>query len=164
MKGTMAIALSLVLIYNAVLVVGQKSSSNSAERKATSERKPDLVPILHNPMDGEIRVKNIGGGPAAPSKLTLDCVRLDALSQMYSCPNLPLSDAPTYFDPAFPNNATIKIPALAPGATFTHKLSFWDVSTWPKGRYKFTVVVDAAHTLAESNTVNNVGTSRVTVP
>jgi hypothetical protein len=110
-------------------------------------------------MDGEIRVKNVGAGSAHPSKLTLDCVRLGAPSQMYSCPNLPVSVAPLYFDEAFPNNATIKVPALAPGETFTHKLSFWDVSNWPKGKYKFTVTVDAAHELTESNPENNVATS-----
>ena len=147
----------------AICVAGQSANSNSAESRATGERKPDLVPILHTPMNGEIRVKNIGVGSAEPTKLILDCVRLDAPSQMYSCPNLLISSAADYFDPAFPNNATIKVPALAPGATYTHKLLFWDVSKWPKGKYKFTVTVDAEHALTESNTKNKIAHSVLSI-
>jgi hypothetical protein len=152
------VILILLLILGVLFVGGQTTKSNSTESQDVAEKEPDLVPVLHSPMNGEIRVKNIGNGPADPTKLTLDCVKVDAPFQMHSCPNLPISVAPTYFDPAFPNNATIKVPALAPGAVFTHKISFWDVSNWPKGKYKFTVTVDAAHELNESNSTNNVAT------
>jgi len=125
---------------------------------------PDLLPMLHHPMNARIIVKNIGIGSAGPSKLTLDCQKIEAVPQMHSCPNLPLTAWPTYFDSAFPNNATVNIPALAPGTTFTHVLPFWDVSKWPTGKYKFTAVADAAHSLLESNTKNNVATSTLIVP
>jgi hypothetical protein len=115
-------------------------------------------------MNGEIQVKNVGSGPASPTKLTWDCVKVGAASEMHSCPNIPVSFATTYYDPAFPENATIKVPALAPGAIFSHKLAFWDISNWPTGKYKFTVRVDASHTLRESNTDNNVATGVLTIP
>jgi hypothetical protein len=164
MKQAIAISLFLLVVSGVQLFARQAGSSNLAEPQATGERKPDLVPILRTPINGEIRVKNVGTGSAHPSKLTLDCVRLGVPSQMYSCPNLPVSVAPLYFDEDFPNNATIKVPALAPGETFVHKLSFWDVSDWPKGKYKFTVTVDAAHVLNETNTKNNVTSSTLVVP
>jgi hypothetical protein len=157
LKRTVAISLFLVLVPSGLLLAGQ-SAANSAQSQGRGERKPDLIPILHSPMDQEIRIKNVGSGPARPSKLTLDCVKLGAASQMYSCPNLPVSAAPIYFDEAFPDNATVKVPALAPGETFAHKLAFWDVSSWPMGQYKFTVTADAAHELKESNVDNNVAT------
>lgn len=148
----------LVMMCLVAPIVGQSKPPGSALSLSEKDKKPDLIPILNSPMDSEIRVKNVGDGPADSSKLTLDCVRLGAPSQMYSCPNLPVSVAPLYFDEAFPNNATIKVPALAPGEIFVHKLSFWDLSNWPKGKYKFTVTVDAAHQLTESNPDNNVAT------
>jgi hypothetical protein len=164
MKRRDFISIIMWIACSNVLVAAQTMSSNFTGPQAAAEKKPDLVAILRSPMNGEIRVKNIGSGPAGPSKLTLDCVRIEALTQMYSCPNLPVSVAQTYYDSAFPNNATITVPALAPSATFTHRLSFWDVSNWPKGKYRFTVTVDAAHALIESDTKNNTTSSVLTVP
>jgi hypothetical protein len=163
MKTAIAI-LTLLFTLGVLFVEGQTTRSNPTESQNQVEKAPDLLPILRSPMNGEIRVKNIGTGFAEATKLTLDCVKMDATTQMHSCPNLPLSVAPTYYDPAFPDNATIKIPSLAPGATFTHTLSFWDVSNWPKGKYRFTVTVDAAHTLNESNTKNNIANSILSIP
>jgi hypothetical protein len=114
-------------------------------------------------MDGKITVKNIGTRTSGPSKLTLDCVKLEVPSQMNSCPELPPSFAATYFDPAFPKNATIKVPTLAPGKSFTHTLSFWNVLVWTTGKYKFTAIADPAHQFGERKTANT--TTRVlTVP
>jgi len=144
------------------------SLTNGQQRQDSNyigfQRGPDLVPLLRHPMTRELRVKNIGTGSARRSKLTLDCEKMGAPSTMHSCPNLPLTAMGTYFDPTFPNQATIQVPELAPGATFTHKLTFWDVSKWPSGTYRFTAVADANHALAESNMKNNVATSILTIP
>ncbi len=114
-------------------------------------------------MSDTIRIDNIGTAPAQATKMILDCVRVQSRTKMYSCPNLPVSQMRAYFDPAFPNNATIQVPALAPGAGFTHRLAFWPEMKWPAGTYKFTATADAAHVLDESNTKNNVAESLLAV-
>ena len=58
----------------------------------------------------------------------------------------------------------MSIPALAPGASYSHTLTFWGVLKWPSGKYDFTGVADAANTVAESNEANNTTTSTLTVP
>jgi len=125
---------------------------------------PELVPSLPNPMNGQITVKNVGAGSAGPSKLTLDCQRVGVKGHDGGCPVLPPSFADTYFDPAFPMTATIRVPALAVGETFTHTLSFWGALQWPSGKYKFTAVADAAHTVTESDRKNSVAVSILTIP
>ncbi len=145
------------IVMLASLLVGQSTKRQSPPHPLID--KPDLVPLLHHPMNAQIRVKNMGTVSAAASKLTLDCEKLDAPSKMHSCPNLPLTAMAAYFDPEFPNHATIRVPALASGATFIHTLTFWEVSRWPSGEYKFTAVVDAAHELDQENAKNNIATS-----
>jgi hypothetical protein len=139
------------------------TQTKESKHAPSIEPKPDLVPLLSHPMDGKIVVKNIGHGSAKPSKMTLDCEKVGTSNQMYSCPNLPISVMSDYFDATFPNNATIQVPALPPGATYTHTLSFWGQMKWPRGEYRFTAVVDAAHALSESNTKNNTAISLFTV-
>ena len=129
----------------ALLCLLTASEAQQAPSTKSSLNGPNLVVILHHPMNATITIKNVGTDTAKPSKLTLDCVRVESVSKMYSCPNLPASKMQTYFDAAFPNNATVQVPALAPGETFTHKLTFWSELNFPKGTYKFTAVVDAAY-------------------
>jgi hypothetical protein len=114
-------------------------------------------------MDAQVRVKNVGKVLAGPSKLTIDCEKEGVPPQIGGCPILPISVASTYFDPSFPKKATVRVPALAPGATFTHTLSFWGVLQWTSGKYRFTAVADAAHAI-EGNIKNDVATSTLTVP
>jgi hypothetical protein len=146
-------------------VLGQSQGQKSTA-PANTERQgaPDLVAILPNPMNGQLAVKNIGKGPAGPSKLTLDCQKEGVPSETGGCPDLPASAATEYFDPAFPKNLTIKVPALAPGEKFKHTISFWSTFHWPSGKYKFTAVADADHTIPQSNRKNKVATSTLTVP
>jgi hypothetical protein len=125
--------------------------------------KPHLISLLHHPMDNQVIVKNVGKGLAYPTKLTLDCVKV-GVEPMHSCPSLPLGFMKVYFDPAFPENATVNVPALKAGESFSHTLMFWDVSHWPTGTYKFTAVADAGHSLEQTNTKNSVATSLLTVP
>jgi len=136
----------------------------SKGQAAHSESLPDLVPILSKPMNGEVTVKNLGTGEAGPSRLTLDCQKEGAAPESGGCPDLPPEFASAYFDPAFPMNATIKVPALAPGATFKHTLAFWELLHWPRGKYKFTAIADAAHEINESRRSNNTATSTLTIP
>lgn len=132
--------------------------------KSGDEPRATLVSALHHPMDARITITNTGNAPAAPSKLTLDCIKLGAPVQMNSCPDLPPSFAGLYFDPSLPKNATIRVPALAPGETFTHTLVFCTQLNWPKGKYKFIAVADAAHNISLSTTKENVATSTFVVP
>jgi len=143
-------------------VSGQSRESGLTCSQSAGAEKPDLVPVLPHPMNGKIVVKNLGKGLAAPSKMTLDCEKMS--TPVSQCPDLPISAASTYFDPAFPKNATINVPQLAPGATFEHTLSFWETLHWPSGRYRFTAVADAAHVLSERNTKNNIAVSTLVVP
>lgn len=151
-------------IFALLIFAGSYVTGQSSEYKLRDKGKAHLTPFLHHPMDGRISVTNVGNGASAPTKLTLDCVKLGTPMEMNSCPNLPLSVARAYFDPMFPKNATIQVPALAPGETFTHSLSFWSSFRWPAGRYKFTVVADASHVVSDQPSKGSVATSTLVVP
>ncbi len=135
-----------------------------AQGTPTGQGKPDLIPLISNPMNGVVVVKNIGTGPAGPSKLTLDCHKVGHVGGGGGCVDPPASLAAVYHDPAFPDKVTVAIPALAPGASYSHTLSFWSVLKWPSGKYNFTGVADAANTVAESNEANNTAISTLAVP
>ncbi len=155
----MKTAALVILLFGLPVVAGQAKEPRATVTKSAIHGRPDLVPLLHHPMDGQLAVKNIGTGQAGPSKLTLDCERQESPAAMHSCPNLPVSFMETYFDPAFPENATVQVPALAPGATFKHTLTFWNTFKWPSGTYKFTVVADAGG----RRTKNSIAVSTLTV-
>ncbi len=148
-------------IFGAHSLSGQ-SSKNPPVTQANGEATPNLVPLLHRPMNEEIRVRNLGAAPAAPSKLTLDCESVG--TEVAACPDLPPWVADVYFDPMFPKHATIKVPALAPGANFTHRLSFWSAMNWQKGKYKVTEVVHSYDPAQEVFTGNKVAVSILTIP
>jgi hypothetical protein len=133
-------------------------------KQALPQKSLNLAPSLHSPMNEEIRVRKFGSEPSSPSKLTLDCVRVGATPETNSCPDLPPSAAASYFDPAFPQHATIQVPSIAPGATFTHKLSFWSEMNWPKGKYKFTAAVRMSDSPQEHIAKDKVAVSILTVP
>jgi hypothetical protein len=126
---------------------------------------PDLVPILPNPMNGTVMVKNIGKCPAGPSKLTLTCAKAGIpAGTRGGCPEVPATVSAPYMDPMFPDSVTVNVPALAAGASFSHTLSFWAGLTWTTGTYAFVGKADAANTVAESNEANNVVNSALVVP
>src|SRR5262249_1650458 len=125
---------------------------------------PDLIPILPNPMNGTVMVKNIGKCPAGPSKLTLDCHKAGVVGGGGGCPEVPATAAAPYHDPMFPDNVTINVPGLAPGASFSHTLAFWGAMKWTTGTYTFVGKADAANTVAESNEGNNTANSTLIVP
>jgi tetrahydromethanopterin S-methyltransferase subunit D len=125
---------------------------------------PDLVPIIPNPMNGTVAVKNVGKCPAGPSKLTLHCQKAGLVGASGGCAEIPATAAAPYHDAAFPDMVTVPVPALAPGATYNHTLAFWGALVWKPGTYAFVGKADAANTVAESNEGNNVANSSLTVP
>lgn len=129
-------------------------------------KKPDLVPVLTNPMSGTVAVKNIGAGNAGPSKLVLTCkkVSVTAAAGGGKCADLSDKDKAPYNDPAFPDAVTVKVPALAAGTSFSHTFPFWGGLVWKPGSYQITGKADAANAVAESNEANNTAVSTLSVP
>jgi hypothetical protein len=149
---------------SAEFISAQSSRENSPASLANTKARPNLVPTLHNPMTDEVRVRNLGTGHSAPSKLTLDCERVEANPELRACPDLSPSLAETYFDSVFPKYATIKVPVLAPGTTFTHKLSFWNQMNWRKGTYRFTAVLRSSDSGQETITKDKVAVTTLVIP
>jgi hypothetical protein len=128
-------------------------------------KKPDLVPVLTNPMSGTVAVKNIGVGDAGPSKLVLTCKKtVMTTAAGGKCADIPAKDEAAYKDPAFPDAVTVKVPALAAGASFSHTFPFWGALVWSSGNYQITGKADAANAVAESNEGNNTAVSSLAVP
>ncbi len=125
---------------------------------------PDLVPAVPVPMNGVLAVKNGGICPAVPSKLLVDCRKEGYTGGGGGCPEIPEKYKAMYSDPAFPNSFILAVPALAPGAVFSHTVPFWASLPWTPGKYAFTGKADAAGAVAESNEGNNGFTSSLTVP
>lgn len=160
--------LRLFPLFLLMMIAGRILSESGRPKSATGQRRDvataQLVPLLSNPMNADITVKNVGTATADPTKLTLDCIRLDVPIQMNSCPDLPPSFAVKYFDEAFPKNATIRIPALAPGEEFKHTLLFWFILKFPSGRFKFTAVADAEGKTSPPNRKSKVASRVLVVP
>lgn len=159
----------LELSLDAGLVVGEANEGNnvfSIRYKLASccDGLPDLVPVIPNPMNGAMAVKNSGSCPAGPSKLLAKCVKEGHTGGGGGCADIPTRCAGMYSDPAFPDAFVLAVPALAPGATYNHTFACWAEMTWLPGRYNFTFRADAASAVPESNEGNNTATSTLTVP
>jgi len=129
---------------------------------AKCDGKPDLVPVLHSPMDGWVAVKNVGAGNAGPSQLLLKCVRAGYPGPGGGCPNTPSSVPPPFFLPpgwALANTLGVNVPAIPCGAQVAFPMDFWAKMYWSKGTYNFTATADTTNAVAESNEGNNVATS-----
>jgi hypothetical protein len=135
-------------------------------KSGEGQGKADLVPSLPNPMNGTLIVKNIGTGAAGPSLLMANCQKVVAATagNGSGCAEVPAEYKPVYADPALPGKFVVKVPALAAGASFSHTVPFWGAMIWSKGQYQFTATADAAHTVAETNEMNNTATSTLSVP
>jgi CARDB len=123
--------------------------------------KPDLVPLLHTPMDGWVAVKNIGTGNAGPSRLIIKCVKEGHTGPGGGCVDLPDSAITPPFFPT-PDALGLNVPALPCGKEFPAPMAFWGSMKWPKGTYHFTATADATNAVVESNEGNNVTTSSMT--
>ena len=72
-----------------------------------------------------------------------------------SCPDPNPALAGAYENPLFPNRATVKVPQLPPGKSFSHKLKFFPSLKFKKGKYRFIVKADPSNIQAEKNEANN---------
>jgi hypothetical protein len=117
---------------------------------------PNLVPIASRMTKGTISVRNTGTVAAGPFKVTVECSA--------SCADPAPADLVPYTDAAFPNKLTVSVPGLSPGHVYNHKIAFWESLIWRSGNYEFTVVADAANTVAETNEADNSGGTVFGVP
>lgn len=120
--------------------------------------KPDLVPVLHAPMDGWVQVKNVGDGNAGPSRLLIKCVKEGHTGPGGGCVDLPASaiSAPFF---STPDALGLSVPAIPCHGEFHVTMPWWANLNWPKGTYHFTATEDVGNTVAESNEGNNTATS-----
>jgi hypothetical protein len=119
---------------------------------------PNLSPVLNAPMNASVGVQNTGTTASGPSHLTINCTKFGQADG--GCPDAPGMGA--YVDPAFPNRVVIDVPALEPGESYNHNLSFWASIPWTPGTYVFDAVADAGNDVAESNEANNESQSSYT--
>jgi hypothetical protein len=123
--------------------------------------RPDLVPQLHTPMDGFVAVKNIGIGPAGPSRLLLTCQKLPATGVAGG--GCPMPTAPLAAPwSSGPGRFWLDVPILAPGAVFSSTVPAWESLAFTPGTYQFTAIADFFTVVAESNEGNNTTMSSLT--
>ena len=122
---------------------------------------PDLRPIPSRIEHGVVSIRNGGVDASAPSLATVNC---HLPGQEGGCPDIPAALIAPYENPAYPNRVVVQIPAIQPGHTHSHTLSFWDDVDWPSGSYVFEFVADADSANAESNEGNNAGSHTWVVP
>jgi hypothetical protein len=120
----------------------------------TCDGKPDLVPVLHTPMDGWVQVKNVGSGNAGASRLLIKCQKEGHTGGGGGCVDLPASAITSPFFPT-PDGLGLNVPALACGAEFHATMPWWPNLKWPKGVYHFTAAADFTNLVAEGNEGNN---------
>lgn len=125
---------------------------------ARCDGKPDLVPLLHTPMDGWVAVKNVGLGNAGASRLFIKCRKEGHTGPGGGCVDIPAASLTPPFL-AGPEELVVNVPALACGATFEAKMPWWEKTVWPKGTYHFDAKADATLLVTESNEGNNTTTS-----
>ncbi|MEO3428421.1 CARDB domain-containing protein [Pelagibius sp. CAU 1746] len=146
------------LFRSLLAVAGLSAAAALAAGAGQALAQPDLVPQLNFPMNASVGVQNAGTTAAGPSHLTINCTKFGKADG--GCPEAPGMGA--YVDPAFPNRAVIDVPALEPGESFSHNLSFWNAIPWTPGTYVFDAEVDAGGDVAESNETNNSAQSSYT--
>lgn len=139
------------------------------EIKMIHKREPvpmaDLVPVLHNPMDGTLLVRNVGNAAAPPSRLRLSCVRevrwpQDPLRRFCADVQIPSQYASEYFwyfEIGLEHTYLVmKIPALAPGEVWRLPRAFWSALRWTPGTYTFQAFADTdGGVVRESDEGNN---------
>jgi len=144
----------------AKFTINCRSPNQPPTGPSPGQGKPDLVPLLRTPMEGWVAVKNIGAGPAGPSRLFLKCVKVGYAGPGGGCGALPTPLPPPFF--ATPDYIDVNVPALAPGGEFTAVMPFWSKIGWTKGTFNFTATADATSLVGESNEGNNVTNSSMT--
>ncbi len=115
---------------------------------------------------GTVKVTNIGDAAASISVVTIECKRRKPAPPRNGggCPDPAPALAAPYEMPAFPNRAAVKVPMLAPGASYSHALAFFPGLVFPSGIYAFKIKADDGNMVPESNEANNNKTVTKTVP
>jgi len=149
--------------------MGRPVAALAAREPATNcNGQPDLVPLLHSPMDAVVGVKNIGTGNAGPSVLYVTCNGYGVTSHKGGG-NGCFFVSPELMTPPFfvgPGNGTVglHVPALACGKEFVATMPWWASLYSGKGHWIFTATADATNVVAESNESNNDTTSALINP
>lgn len=140
LRGRKLLAAGLITLAAAAPAIGP----------ALAKGLPDLKPKF-NVNSGVVTVKNIGQSKSKRVYVTIRCQRVGG----GSCPDPHPALAAAYENPLFPNRATVKVPQLKPGKSFSHKLKFFKKLKFRKGKYRFIVKADASNIQPESNEANN---------
>jgi hypothetical protein len=111
---------------------------------------PNLEPQF-NTATGNVRISNTGADAAGISWATVNC----SAQGGGSCPDPAPAAAAPYENPAFPNRASIQIPALGPGQQHNHVIAFFNSLVFAPGTYVFTVCADAGRDVREDNEGDN---------
>jgi len=114
-------------------------------------RKPDLIPLVSNPFNGVITVKNVGGVRAGASKVVISC---EHVGHRVGHPG-PRSCALDRYYNASLGGVAISIHALRPHSSQRVTIPHWSRLPWASGGYYFTVIADGGRVVAESNEHNN---------
>lgn len=128
----------------AVIAAGTLIAANSAFAGA------NLVAKI-NVQTGMVTVKNTGADPAGRSVVTVGC----ASAGTTNCPDAPAALMGPYELAGFPDVAAIKVPGLAGGKSFNHKISFYNMLNWQPGTYYLSVCADAGKWVPETNEADN---------
>ncbi|MFM9863544.1 MAG: CARDB domain-containing protein [Micropepsaceae bacterium] len=140
------------------------ASAVFAAMSATASAGIDLVADF-DANTGTVKVTNIGDAAASISVVTIECKRRKPAPPRGGggCPDPGPAGAP-YEMPAYPNKAAVKVPMLAPGASYAHALAFFPALVFPSGVYAFKIRADDGNMVPESNEANNNKTVMKTVP
>jgi hypothetical protein len=141
------------------------ASAVFASMSTTASAGIDLVADF-DAATGTVKVTNIGDAAASISVVTIECVRRKPAPPRGGggCPDPAPALAAPYEMPAYPNKAAVKVPMLAPGASYAHALAFFPALVFPPGAYAFKIRADDGNMVPESNEANNNKTVTKIVP
>ncbi|OGI38545.1 MAG: hypothetical protein A2140_09675 [Candidatus Muproteobacteria bacterium RBG_16_62_13] len=144
---------------DAALTTPGESPMQQLNPQAQGSLRPDLVPVLTQPMSATVIVRNIGAGPAPTSTLFLNCFKSSPTFKHSSdgCPTTVFTQSGGVI-----RIALIEIPSLAPGAEHVVNLKPWP-STWPSGEYIFQAKADYRLRVSERDETNNSAQSEIVV-
>lgn len=136
------------------------AAAEGASRGDAGAGQPDLTLVLDDPMTEQVRVRNTGSAPSAPTKLVIGCRRV-ALDLDQDCPSNPgLND---YSVPGFPDARVVEVASIAPGETAVVEVPHWRdlIIDGADQTYEFRVEVDPDDVVAEANESNNIALSKL---
>ena len=141
------------------------ASALAAATSATASAGIDLIADF-DAATGTVKVTNVGDAAASISVVTIECKRRKPAPPKGGggCPDPAPALVAPYEMPAYPNKAAVKVPMLAPGASYAHALAFFPGLVFPSGAYAFMIRADDGNMVPESNEANNNKTVTKIVP